>query len=92
MEKVKITFASGVKIEAEVNGSCYIIDEPLNENIQNDLSVVTIENKDGVRTEFTDAELIIAASIDGRFWFSFREVSAEERLRADIDYLLLMVD
>lgn len=92
MEKVTITFASGTQIEADVNGSCYIIDEPLDENVQRDLTVVTIEDADGMEKRFENAELIIAASVDGRFWFSFREVSAEERLRADVDYLLLMAE
>lgn len=91
MEKAKITFASGVQIEAELNGSCYIIDEPFTEDIKNDLSAVTIE-EDGTVTEFHNAELIECASADERYWFSFREVSADEQLRADVDYLLLIAE
>lgn len=90
MEKVKITFASSGEIEAEKNGTCFIVEEPFAEDIKNDLSIVTIEEEDGTVTEFHNAELIECASVDERYWYSFREVTADEQLRADVDYLLLM--
>lgn len=90
MEKVKITFASGSEIEAEKNGTCFIVEEPFTEDVKNDLSIVTIEEEDGTVMEFHNAELIECASVDKRYWYSFREVTADEQLRADVDYLLLM--
>lgn len=90
MEKVKITFASGGEIEAEKNGSCFIVEEPFTDDVKNDLETVTIKEADGTVTEYHNAELIECASVDERYWYSFREVSADEQLRADVDYLLLM--
>lgn len=90
MEKVKITFASGKEIEAEKNGTCFIVEEPFTEDVKNDLAIVTIEEEDGTVMEFHNAELIVCASVDKRYWYSFREVTADEQLRADVDYLLLM--
>ena len=84
MEKIKIIFADGTFVEADQNGSCFIVDTPFTPG---DMSEVTIGDE-----VLHDAELIEAYSIDGRYWFSFREIPAEEteavQLRADVDYLL----
>ena len=40
MEKAKITFKNGIEIEAEVNGSCYIVDSKPDFPV--DLSEVTV--------------------------------------------------
>lgn len=92
MEKVTITFADGASIEAEQNGNSYIVDEKFEKK---DLSEVTVAGEDGTAT-LHDAELIECYSIDGRYWFAFREIpkreSEEVQLRADVDYLLAITE
>lgn len=86
MEEVTIRFADGTELEAEQNGSCFIANEkPV---FPADLSEVTVEG-DTVSL-FSNAQVVECASVDGRYWFTFREVTADEHLRADVDYLLLM--
>lgn len=92
MEKVTITFAGGDSIEAEKNGGSFIVDEPFEEK---DLSEVTIEGAEET-TVLHDAELIECASVDGRYWFTLREITEAEaeavQLRADVDYLLAITE
>ena len=95
MEKATIKFASGGVIETEKNGSCFIIDGPFTDGIADDLSKVTVTDADGERT-LHNVELIECYSVDGRYWFSFRELSERElmdiRTRADIEYIAMMAD
>lgn len=86
MENVTIKFADGTELSAEQNGSCYIVNEK--PDFPTDLSEVTVEG--GENASFVNAQVIECASVDGRYWFSFREVTADEQLRADVDYLLLV--
>lgn len=93
MEKAKIIFKNGMEIKAEKNGNSLITerrpDFPL------DLSYVTVI---GTGTEYTykNAEIIESASIDGRFWFAFREIPETERaarqMQANIEYIAMMTD
>ena len=47
MEKVKITFKDGTEMEAEVNGSCYIVDGKPDFPI--DLSEVTVSERGEIK-------------------------------------------
>ena len=92
MEKVTITFADGESIEADRNGGSFIVDVPF---VHGDLSEVTIEGEEETIV-LRNAELLECASVDGRNWFTLREIPAEkieaEQLRADVDYLLLIAE
>lgn len=93
MEKVRITFKNGMNIEAEENGSSLITDS--RPEFPSDLSFVTVTRTDGERI-YKDAEIIECASVDGRYWFSFREVPESERaarqMQANIEYIAMMTD
>lgn len=70
-----------------------IVDEK--PDFPSDLSSVKIEDEDGER-ELVNAQLIECASVDGRYWFSFAEISAaeleKEKTDAQIIYTALMTD
>ena len=86
MEAVTITFNDGTVIEADKNGSCYIVDaEP---TFPDDLTGIEITG-DETRT-IEDGRIAESASTDGRYWFTILEISSIDngQLRADIDYLL----
>lgn len=93
MEKVRITFKNGMKMEAEVNGSSLITDS--RPEFPSDLSAVTVTGADGERI-YRDAEIIECASVDNRYWFSFREAPEAERatrqMQANIEYIAMMTD
>jgi len=89
METVTILFNNGTSIEAEANGSCYITSKK--PNFPEDLTGITITSESGV-VHVNNGEVIEAASVDDRYWFTFREITETEeealQLRADVDYLL----
>lgn len=93
MEKAVITFKDGTEIEAEINGSSLITG--YRPSFPSDLSEVRVSTPDGDRT-YMHAELIKCASVDGRFWFSFRDVTEAERaarqMQANIEYIAMMTD
>lgn len=88
----KIIFKNGKEIEAEVNGSCYITAEK--PDFPADLSEVTVEGEN--EKLLHNVEIIEAASVDGRYWFTLRELTEQElreiKTRADIEYLAMMAD
>ena len=85
MEKVMITFLDGTVVEAEVNGNCYIADEkPV---FPNDLSEVSISGED--EQTIHHAEIIEAASTDGRYWSVLREIPQSELEREKMDSQIL---
>lgn len=88
MEKTKITFADGSVIEADKNGDCYIVDKEFSVD---DLSKVTIEN-DGISQELKNVKIVAAASIDGRFWFSFHKTATDPiaKLQSNVEYIAMM--
>lgn len=88
MEKTKITFADGSVIEADKNGDCYIVDKEFSVG---DLSKVTIEN-DGISQELENVKIVAAASIDGRFWFSFHKTTTDPiaKLQSNVEYIAMM--
>ena len=82
MEKVKIIFQNGTEIEAERNGSCYIVEnKPV---FPADLSVVTVQNTEGEEV-FKNVKVQECASVDGRYWFTFVEVPEIEAWKASIE-------
>lgn len=85
MEKTNIArliFATGLVITAQVNGNCYITDEK--PDFPEDISEITVEQGEET-TEIKDAQLIECASTDGRYWFAFHEMTADEKWKADIE-------
>ena len=93
MEKVKVIFKNGMEMEAEGNGSSLITDS--RPEFPSNLSTVTVTGSDGERI-YRDAEIIECASVDGRYWFSFREIPKTERaarqMQANIEYIAMMTD
>lgn len=83
MEKVRIVFLSGDEIEAEVNGGSYIVDEK--PDFPSDLTVVTIIDAEGTEKEIKNAQLVECASVDGRYWFAFNELSEMQIWQAGIE-------
>jgi len=76
--ETKITFKNGTEIIAEQNGDCFIVDSK--PTFPADLSFVEA----GERT-FKNAFIIECASVDGRYWFTFGEMTAEEVWRAEVE-------
>lgn len=93
MEKAKITFKNGLEIEAEVNGSCYIVDSKPDFPV--DLSEVTVTAGEDEKA-LHEVEVNEAASVDGRYWFALRELTEQElkdiKTQSDIQYLAMMTD
>lgn len=91
MEKAKVTFTNGTFFEAEENATSLITDAK--PDFPADLSTVTVKGATGERV-YSNAEVIECASVDGRYWFTFREVSEAERkerkTQADIEYIAMM--
>ena len=70
-----------MEITAEQNGDCYILNsKPV---FPSDLSVVTISGE----TEETlhNVQVIDCASVDGRYWFTFHQLSEFEAWQASIE-------
>lgn len=78
MENVKIIFSDGTEIVAEQNGTCYIVDEK--PDFPEDLSTVIIGEQ-----VLENVALVECASIDGRYWFAFRQLSPQEIWMAEIE-------
>ena len=93
MEKAKIVFQNGMEMEAEENGSSLITDS--RPDFPVDLSSVTVIGAGGERN-YKNVEIVECASVDGRYWFAFREISEAERaarqMQANIEYIALMTD
>lgn len=92
----KITLADGTVItDLERNGSCFISDAELSVSDAG-LSEVIASADGETDVIWNNAELIVCASIDGRFWFTFRELSENElwklKIEAQTQYLAMMAD
>lgn len=91
MEKAKVTFNDGTILEAEENATSLIMDTK--PDFPADLSDVTVTGATDKRV-YKNAEVIECASVDGRFWFAFREVPESERkekkTQADLEYIAMM--
>lgn len=92
--EAKIIFEDGTEITAEVNGSSYITAEiPV---FPESLGRVTVQEKEAEKV-LQDVTIQECASIDGRYWFTLLEKSAEQkekeafaRLKAMTDYNIMM--
>lgn len=75
-------------INAEINGDCYITESKPSfpDNIS---SVVISEGQ--TDTILHHAVPIECASVDGRYWFSFRELTPEEIRQGELDNTLQML-
>lgn len=93
MKKVKIIFKNGMEIDAEENGGSLITDSK--PDFPDDLSSVTVTGDFGERI-YKNAEVIECASVDGRYWFTFREIPeaarAARQMQANIEYIAMMAD
>ncbi len=92
-EKVKIAFQNGTEMEAEENGSSLITDS--RPDFPADLSSVAVIGAGGERI-YKNAEIVECASVDNRYWFTFREIPESERIarqtQANIEYVAMMAD
>lgn len=71
---------------AEQNGDCYIVDHKTDISIPDGILDATVTADDPINNrEYRNAELIEPYSIDGRYWFAFRELSPEELYRRELD-------
>ena len=89
-ENVKIIFLSGLEIDATLNATTFIVDEE--PEFPTDLTEVTVRNEAGEETVYNNAEIFEAFSDDNKYRFGIREVTADEQLRADVDYLLCLAE
>lgn len=82
---VNITI-DGYMFAAENNGDCYIVDRKSDVRIPDGVFDVhiTADNPANNR-EYHNAELIEPYSIDGRYWFAFRELSPMELRMRDLE-------
>ena len=80
--EAKIIFADAAEISVEKNGDSLILEEK--PEIKFDMSSVTVQSEDGERI-YRNAELIECASIDGRYWFAFHELTPDELYRKQLD-------
>lgn len=94
MERVKIIFLDGTEIEAEKNGSSYIVDEK--PGFPNDLSEVSITGSEEGEKVLHNVQIGECASVDGRYWFWLGEIPEAEleatRTDAQVMYTALMTD
>lgn len=69
-----IKFSNGTTLNAEVNGSAYIVDtKPA---FPEDLTNIEITTAEGTET-IANGEIIECASVDSRYWFSIRETPSD---------------
>jgi hypothetical protein len=93
MENVTIIWSDGSELEADKNGSCFIVDEK--PEFPSDLEEVTIE-ENGAATTLHNARIVECASVDGKYWFSIQEIPEDTiekaTMKAQIDYIAMMAD
>lgn len=92
----KIEMANGTVIDGlERNGTCFICaSEPT--VLDSGLSTVVASAEGEADIVWHNAEVVRCSSVDGRFWFTFRELSDSElwrlRIEAQTQYLAMMTD
>ena len=84
-----ITFADNSTLSSDYNGDCFITDEK--PDFPDDLSVIEIDRIGEEEETLYNAELMECASADGRYWFSFREPSPEERRQKELEDTIQML-
>ena len=88
MDTVTIRFKNAEEITAEQNGDCYITEAK--PDFPDDLSYVIIV--DAVRRyALRDVAIVDCASIDGRYWFVFRELSPGEIRERELESTIQML-
>lgn len=75
---MRIIFRNGTIVEAEQNGNCFITG--IKPAFPVPLGTVRIEGDESYRIEH--ARLVECASVDGRYWFTFIEIPADEDMIA----------
>lgn len=83
MNTVTIRFSDGTEIDAEQNGTAFIVDEPF--DIPDDLSDIEFIGRDEGPESIENGKFVECASIDGRFWFTIIEKSEDEIWKAEIE-------
>lgn len=87
--EARIYFSDGTEITAQKNADCYITNTK--PEIPEELGLVIIQWGEDEEKRYEDAVLVECASVDGRYWFAFSEVSeaAKEKaaMQAEIDML-----
>ena len=88
--EVRIAYGEGQVIFAENNGDCYITDAK--PDIPKELLAVTVTADDPAydRT-YHNAELLECASVDGRYWFAFHELTADEQRQKEYEDTIQML-
>lgn len=82
MNTAVITFLDGSEIAVEVNGGSFILDEE--PEFPDDLSAVTITEGEDTR-ELCNVKVQECASLDGRYWFAFVQISEVELRFAELE-------
>lgn len=85
----EIIFNDGTRLQVEQNGTSFILDEK--PEFPADLSRVSIVNDEGNQV-IENAELVECASVDGRYWFTFVEISREKMLERALYAILGVTD
>ena len=78
MDNVTIIFADGTELTAQQNGDCFIVAQK--PNFPADLSMVTVGEQ-----VLENVAVVECASVDGHYWFAFRQLTPEEIWRAGIE-------
>ena len=71
---------------AENNGDCYIVGRKADIRVPEGIFDVAVTVDDPTyNCEYHNAELIEPYSIDGRYWFAFRELTSEELKQKELE-------
>lgn len=82
----KITFKDGTVVNAEKNGSCFIVDEK--PSFPENLKEIMIEGENGT-IEISNGRIVESASVDGKYWFTIIEIpEAELEKQATADAIM----
>lgn len=84
MNNANIT-VNGYSFSCENNGDCYITDDKPYDFPNTPFSVIITADEPMNNRVYQNAELIEPYSIDGRYWFAFRELTPDELYRRQLD-------
>lgn len=80
--EARIGFKDGTEIIAEENGNCFIV--AAKPTFPADLSIVTVKSMGKTET-LKNVMVQECASVDGRYWFTFIEMSDMDVWKASIE-------
>ncbi|MBQ7615677.1 MAG: hypothetical protein IJU77_11575 [Butyrivibrio sp.] len=93
MEVATIRFSDGTEIEAEVNGTCFIVDEK--PEFPDNFEEIVITEGESEKT-IEHGRLLECASVDDKYWFAIEEIPEQERIleemQANMLYIAMMAD